>query len=268
MPALPGPFARWPDSLGAAPGIDREPPGADRTAAGSRRTPGWTSPAVDACERVIVNKPWGCEYLMYKNSQVAVWNLFIREGAETSMHCHPHKKTGLILLAGEAVLSFLNDSHPIQALAKSMIRQGLFHSTAAVPTGGITVIETETPTDKADLVRLTDKYGREGNAYEGPEAWDPMDERCVLLDVPERKGAREYEMAGCVLRMERFPDISGFENRPPGQVVVVLEGGLESQRGVAVLGPGDIVWSHNLTRLTENFVSPRGATVLTIQRNQ
>jgi hypothetical protein len=268
MRALPGPFARWPDSLGAAPGIDREPPGGDGTAAGSRRTPGWTSSAVDDCETVIVNKPWGCEYLMYKNSQVAVWNLFIREGAETSMHCHPRKKTGLILLAGEALLSFLNDSHPIQALAKSMIRQGLFHSTAAVSTGGISVIETETPTDKADLVRLTDKYGREGSPYEGPEEWEPMDERCVLLDVPVDSSSLAYRLGGCVLRMERFTDISGFMSRPPGQVVVVLEGGLESHRGVAVLGPGDIVWSHNLTRLTESFVSPRGATVLTIERNQ
>ena len=223
---------------------------------------------VEACETVIVNKPWGYEYLMYKNSEVALWNLFIHEGSETSLHCHPHKKTGLILLAGEAILSFLNDSHPIQALTKSMIRQGLFHSTAAVSPGGIMLIETETPTDKSDLLRLTDKYGREADPYEGPGNWVPMDERCVLLDSPTDRGAIEYELEGCVLRMEKFGDVSGFEDRPPGQVIVVLEGGLESRLGVPVLGPGDIVWSHNLDRLTENFVCPRGAAVLTVQKNQ
>ena len=61
-------------------------------------------------QKVLVKKPWGYEYLMYQNGTVGVWYLHIKEGARTSLHCHPHKKTGLILLSGEAVVSFLNDS--------------------------------------------------------------------------------------------------------------------------------------------------------------
>ena len=60
--------------------------------------------------KVVVNKPWGYEYLLYENGTVGVWFLRLNPGQKTSMHCHPHKKTGLILLEGEALLSFLNDS--------------------------------------------------------------------------------------------------------------------------------------------------------------
>src|SRR3989338_3124203 len=51
---------------------------------------------------VIVKKPWGYEYLIYKNDQVAIWMLQIVRKRKTSMHCHPKKKTGLVLLAGDA----------------------------------------------------------------------------------------------------------------------------------------------------------------------
>jgi hypothetical protein len=51
-------------------------------------------------KNVVVNKPWGYEYLVYQNDSVAVWYLYLREGAATSLHCHPKKKTGIILLKG------------------------------------------------------------------------------------------------------------------------------------------------------------------------
>ena len=48
-----------------------------------------------------VTKPWGYEYLAYENDNVGVWILHIKEGESTSMHCHPNKDTGLIVLEGE-----------------------------------------------------------------------------------------------------------------------------------------------------------------------
>ena len=51
---------------------------------------------------VMVTKPWGYEYLMYQNEDIAIWSLHIDYGKQTSLHCHPRKKTGLILLSGEA----------------------------------------------------------------------------------------------------------------------------------------------------------------------
>src|SRR3990167_6829590 len=107
---------------------------------------------------VIVIKPWGYEYVFYENEFVAVWCLHINKGEATSLHCHPNKKTGLILLDGEAELSFLNDTYHMKPLSRHVIRPGLFHSTKAVT--DCILLELETPPKKEDIVRFSDKYGR------------------------------------------------------------------------------------------------------------
>jgi hypothetical protein len=48
------------------------------------------------------------------------------------MHCHPKKTTGLVLLDGNAQVSFLADSKILDPISKLMIRRGLFHSTKAI----------------------------------------------------------------------------------------------------------------------------------------
>ena len=35
---------------------------------------------------VIVKKPWGKEYLCYRNNEVAIWYLHIEKDKQTSMH--------------------------------------------------------------------------------------------------------------------------------------------------------------------------------------
>ena len=50
----------------------------------------------------MIVKPWGYEYLVFKNDFVAIWMLQIVRKRKTSMHAHPNKKTGLILLSGSA----------------------------------------------------------------------------------------------------------------------------------------------------------------------
>ena len=117
-------------------------------------------------EKTVVKKPWGYEYLVYQNKVVALWFLYIGYNQQTSMHCHPNKTTGLILLDGEAELSFLENIFKLKPVSKTMIRKGLFHSTRATSKNGACVFEIETPVDKHDLVRLEDKYGREGTSYE------------------------------------------------------------------------------------------------------
>src|SRR3989338_6373340 len=111
-------------------------------------------------QTTIVKKPWGYEYLAYENDEVGLWCLFIAKDQQTSMHCHPQKTTGLILLDGEVDVSFFNDSFKLLPGRKLMIRRGLFHSTKALSENGAFVFEIEAPKDKHDLIRLQDKYGR------------------------------------------------------------------------------------------------------------
>ena len=70
---------------------------------------------------VVVKKPWGYEYLIYCNDIVAIWILFIKCGAQTSMHCHPNKKTSLVVLDGTVRCNTLDKGFNFDALEGLMI---------------------------------------------------------------------------------------------------------------------------------------------------
>lgn len=116
--------------------------------------------------RVVV-KPWGHEFLIFENTEVAVWFLYVKKDHATSMHCHPGKRTSLTLLFGKALCNTFLHRNFLCAGDSLNIEAGVFHSTKALSLDGIFMIETETPNMKTDLVRLEDKYGRVGSGYEG-----------------------------------------------------------------------------------------------------
>ena len=103
-------------------------------------------------------KPWGHEYLIYENDQVAIWHLFINKWQRTSLHCHPNKKTGLLVLRGGAQISFLNGKQKVFTGEKVMIRHGVFHQTKNMTGEVLELFEIENPVDKGDIVRLEDSY--------------------------------------------------------------------------------------------------------------
>lgn len=115
----------------------------------------------------IVPKKWGYEYCCYENSQVGIWHLVIKPLEQTSLHSHPNKKTGLIVLDGNAKLSFLSDYVELKKMDKRIIRTGVFHQTTNIGDTDLHLIEVETPNNKTDLLRLEDSYGRAGLPYEG-----------------------------------------------------------------------------------------------------
>ena len=121
----------------------------------------------------VVAKPWGNEYVVYRNSKkLSVTLLNIDYNKKTSLHCHPTKKTGFIVLSGKALIQlglWKATSKYFNAPSKLMIRTGLFHSIKAVSKKGLCALEFETPVNKKDLVRFKDSYGREKKPYEGKE---------------------------------------------------------------------------------------------------
>ena len=53
----------------------------------------------------VVYKPWGYEYTIYRNlNHLSVTFLKINYNKSTSLHCHPNKKTGFILISGRALI--------------------------------------------------------------------------------------------------------------------------------------------------------------------
>tara|TARA_Y100000590_G_scaffold469825_1_gene660004 strand:- start:7083 stop:9620 length:2538 start_codon:yes stop_codon:yes gene_type:complete len=117
-------------------------------------------------KKVVVKKPWGYEYLIFQSKCSAIWILYIKPGHQTSMHCHPQKKTSLIVLEGKVECSSLNKSIIMSLGQGLIIDKGSFHQTKALSKNGCFVMEIETPVNKHDLVRLKDSYKRVGKGYE------------------------------------------------------------------------------------------------------
>jgi hypothetical protein len=212
----------------------------------------------------IVKKPWGYEYLAYQNKDVALWFLYIKSEHATSLHCHPNKTTGLILLDGEAKVSFLNNSTVLNPTNKVMIRKGLFHSTKALNKEGAFVFEIETPVDKQDLVRFKDSYGREGKPYEDETFEIPKAEDCLWIYEPKNGETKEYDFANCILEVKNIVDINEFNKIESSLNVMFLKGGILAEYGQKVAGPGDIVVASTLQQLIEVFPKVDPETIIIV----
>lgn len=212
----------------------------------------------------IVEKPWGYEYVAYENEHCALWLLFIKNNHSTSMHCHPSKTTGLILLDGTAEVSFMSNSFPLEPKNKIMIRKGLFHSTRSTSEQGTNLLEIETPVDKFDLVRLRDSYGREGEPYEGVGHEYPKLEDCLKIEEPPLGEENVYKMGECTLRVCTIQDVDFFNSIPDDKNIMFLKGGIVTKYDVNVAGPGDIVSSKAIKQLTKVFDQVKLETVVMV----
>ena len=192
---------------------------------------------------IVVQKPWGYEYLIYETPEVALWLLYIEQGKGTSLHCHPKKTTGLILLEGEAELGFIEDSKIIKSPSKQMIRRGLFHSTKALSSPGVFLLEIETPNDKEDLVRLIDEYGRSAEGYEPQKNWFPKNESHIWIENPQVESSNTYSVSQSTLTVSAVRGLEDLFSLGDEEIIMFLRGGIGKQVGgrkhLATV-PGDI----------------------------
>ena len=215
-------------------------------------------------ENNIVKKPWGYEYLMYENDKVALWFLHIKSGERTSMHCHPNKTTGLILLDGEVEVSFLSNNNKLTPLSKIMIRKGLFHSTRATSDSGAYVLEIETPVDKQDLVRFQDSYGRQGKPYEDSTYEYPKADECVWLEEPSSGQIMEYKAGNATLRLHNITDVNFFNSFEEEKNIMFLKGGIITDYGINVAAAGHIVNTSVLKKLIQVFSKLQNDTIVMV----
>ena len=122
--------------------------------------------------KIVVRKPWGYEYLTYQSKKIAVWILCLKKGQQTSMHAHPKKKTSLIVLDGEVTCKSFNGVKKKKSGDAVIIDRKVFHQTINHSKKDAIIMEIETPNDKGDLIRLTDKYGRADKGYEKADKFD------------------------------------------------------------------------------------------------
>ncbi len=223
-------------------------------------------------ETNIIKKPWGHEYLVYENENVGLWLLHILPNHSTSMHCHPKKTTGLVLLDGTAEVSFLADSRVINSLDKIMIRRGLFHSTKAISADGVLLFEIETPKDKHDLVRLNDHYGRSHKPYEDSTHQQQKTNTCLSIKEPELNKFNNYEFANCNITIKTINDIKIINDKKDDDLIIFLKGGMmRIIDGVShcVTIPGDVGFGKIIKQVSKELDGVMPDTIiLNIRKNE
>ena len=198
----------------------------------------------------IVRKPWGYEYLVYQNSDVALWFLYLAHNQQTSFHAHPNKTTGLIVLNGDAEISFFDNKISVSSLEKVSIRKGFFHSTKSLSETGTCLFEIESPNNKLDLVRFKDSYGREGKPYEDSSFEYPKQNDCLSIDTLEEQ---DILFCDCRLQIAKIKSITDFDNYNDDINVMFLSGGIMTDYNVKVINPADIVKIKIIKELTQVF---------------
>lgn len=217
----------------------------DADVIGERKKPSVTPGQPASYRDKVVIKPWGHEFLMFENDCSAVWFLYIKSGHSTSMHCHPKKKTSLILLNGRAMSNTFRNRRFIKAGDALIMEKGVFHSTKALSSHGICILEIETPPDKTDLLRLEDRYGRERSGYEGVSEMQTTNlEKYDYFSFvePERFERHSFSKDKFSISFEVFADDDEFKKHfksRDNELYTSLRGTVLDRNGAAVLDTGD-----------------------------
>lgn len=219
--------------------------------------------------KVVVNKPWGYEYLLYSNKDIAIWIMYIKRNFGNSMHCHLEKKTALVLLSGEAVFSTLEDGHRIKEGDTIKIDKKVFHSTQAISDEGIFVMEIETPVNKVDLLRLSDSYGRETKGYESQNeiSMDTEKYNAIFFDKKELNVTKKVgDMNLCFKNFEDDEDLIKYINENQKFKSAIVEGTILDNVSGAVMLHGEIL-SNNDLQDRKIKISKKPLTLLSISKD-
>ena len=206
-------------------------------------------------DKKIVKKPWGYEYVLYRNkNSLSVTLLKINSDQQTSLHCHPNKKTGFILLSGKADIQlglFKSGIKSYSSPSKLMIRSGLFHSIQAKSKNGLLALELETPYKKNDLVRFEDWYGRQMLSYE--KNTYRLKKGLKIIKEQDFKKNRKFNFGKVKLSFELHKDFSKINKSKPSNIFAILGGKVVDSKKRNILSLGDIVKTGTLKKLSERF---------------
>ncbi len=220
----------------------------------------------DTYRDMVVIKPWGYEFLVFENNLVAVWLLYIKKGFSTSMHCHPKKKTSLILLSGNAMnITFLHRRY-LRGGDAILIEKEVFHSTKSLSDDGVFLLEIETPPNKTDLVRLEDRYGRELSGYEGiteMQTQNLEDFNYFYFEEPDSYKKYNHDNGKFSVTFEVFANNDEFQKHfkfSGRELYTSCRGNLFDDEHKVLLGVGDTQKAEILSNMRRVRIS--GKTVL------
>lgn len=218
----------------------------------------------------VVTKPWGHEYVVYRNkNQLSVTLLSINYNKSTSLHCHPNKKSGFILLDGNAQFQLglrKKNTEIHSSPSKRMIARGLFHSIKSVSKKGLIVLEFETPVDKNDLVRFKDNYGRVSKSYEGKRYTKKLDSSHLKFTLPKFGFIKTYTVKNIKISLEKHKNFENLLLNKKETLFAILDGSISDSKNKKVLSYGDIVKTDDFSMLSKVFKIKKHLTVAKISK--
>lgn len=222
-----------------------------------------TNPIKADLTKIIVNKPWGYEYLFSSTPLVEVWHLSLNYLKSTSTHCHPNKKTALIVLDGKALFSSLNESVELSPLDAVVLDSGVFHATQCLSRKGLKLLEIETPPMKHDLIRLKDNYGRAGKGYEGAREMSSANNTYVKFNEQDTVIKRLCTKKVCLSLVETKKELANQSFFKKSGLSVILSGFVKSNTGKPLYGLGDVI---SIDELSKPKVKFQNVSLLSISK--
>jgi len=216
----------------------------------------------------IVFKPWGYEYVVYRNANhLSVTLLSIDYNKSTSLHCHPSKKSGFILLEGKAQFQLglrKKNTELHVSPSKRMMARGLFHSIKSVSKSGLIALEFETPVNKNDLVRFKDSYGRENKAYEGKKFTKSTESKFIKFKNPKFGKKQTYKIGKVNVALEVHKNFIKLLKNKNSTIFAILDGSISDNKGRNVLSYGDIIKTDDLRILSKVFKIKKKLSVVKV----
>lgn len=183
----------------------------------------------------INDKPWGKEYIAFQNEKIGIWILQINKDQETSLHCHFKKDTVLIPLVNSFKINLFDSFRILTTFESLYVPRKTFHGLHSYANDSIIMeIEVYTDqvdyTDKNDLLRIKDIYGRDKTNYESS----------VTERIPYEKETMDFHSVGSynigdtqvsVMKIKDFDNIKTIYDR-----IILLEGSLFSNGNIITSG--------------------------------
>ncbi|MDC0449593.1 hypothetical protein OAL70_01785 [Pelagibacteraceae bacterium] len=218
----------------------------------------------------IVYKPWGYEYIIYRDSnRLAITYVKINPGHKTSLHCHPKKKTGFIILSGNAVVQIGIYKKNVQyhkSVSRLVLRPGLFHSIKATSKQGVEALEFETPFIKKDLIRFKDEYGRKNKAYEGTKFTKNINSGFIRFKKPKLGKKNIYKLSNLKILLEKRKNLKHLPKKDDKTSLAILDGNIVDNKGQKVISYGEIIKTSTLKILSERFRIKKPITLLRVYK--
>ena len=162
---------------------------------------------------------------------------------------HKNKKATVISVNGSSAVNFLNNSTLLSKYERLVLRPGLFHQLASldIAKDSSIFIEVENSSNRNDIIRLKDNYGRTHEKYTWNSAHDLLSSSSKFTINDDSFFCIDQRP---ILRPTKISQISDISLE---HIYIIVSGGLCDSCGTFVAESGDVLTGRTLLQLTDRF---------------